>query len=257
MSDDWLVRLEQVSLGYGPRVVLEDVSLEVRNGDFLALIGPNGSGKTTLLRALLGQLRPRRGSIEFSQPVRRARVSFGYVPQARAMDLAYPLTTLDVVLMGRFPQVRWCLPPGRSHRAAALAALDRVGVADLAQVQFSELSGGQQQRVLVARALATEARALLLDEPTNDMDLRSEYDLMQLLCSLHAAGGLTLVLVSHLLHNILSYAPRISILHERRLTTFDSTELTDGRHLGAIYGLPVCVVENDGHRAVLAGVPHA
>ncbi len=253
VRDDCVVRLEQVDLGYGRHVVLRDVSIEIRSGDMLALIGPNGSGKTTLLRAILGQLSPRRGTIEFGETIRRTAVPFGYVPQARAMDLTYPLTALDVVLMGRYPRLGLFLPPGRRHRQAALAALNRVGATDLAPVRFGELSGGEQQRVLVARALATEAQVLLLDEPTNDMDLRSEHDLMQLLSSLHVEGDMTLVLVSHLLHNILSYAPRIAILHEGRLSSFDRSELTDGHHLAGIYGIPVQIVEQGGRRTVLVG----
>jgi ABC-type cobalamin/Fe3+-siderophores transport system ATPase subunit len=134
-----------------------------------------------------------------------------------------------------------------------MECLDRVGAADLAPQPFSDLSGGQKQRVLVARALATGAPTLLLDEPTNDMDLRSEYDLMELFARLHDAGEMTVVIVSHLLHIVLSYAARVAILHNGRLRLFSTVELVGGSQLSEIYALPVRVVENGGHRMVIPG----
>lgn len=265
-----IVKLSDVRLGYGPKVVLERVNLTVEEGDFLGLVGPNGSGKTTLLRAMLGQLRPQAGRVEYGPlPRQRANgssqgssalaacrcpaVRFGYVPQHRETDDLFPLTALQVTLMGCYPQVglfRW---PGPEHRQWALECLDRVGAADLAEQPFSDLSGGQKQRVLVARALATSAPTLLLDEPTNDMDLRSEYDLMQLFAQLHDTGQVTVVFVTHMLHLILNYAGRVAILHSGRLQLFSTAELVGGSQLSNIYALPVRVVENAGHLTVIPG----
>jgi ABC-type Mn2+/Zn2+ transport system ATPase subunit len=268
-----IVQLSQVRLGYGPKVVLEEVNLTLEEGDFLGLVGPNGSGKTTLLRAILGQLRPQAGRVEYGpwtpggeavppasgplhppcSTLRFPRTRFGYVPQHREADELFPLTALQVTLMGCYPQVglfRW---PGRAHREWALACLERVGAADLASQLFSDLSGGQKQRVLVARALATGAPTLLLDEPTNDMDLRSEYDLMQLFAQMHEVGKVTLVIVSHMLHLVLNYAARVAIIHGGRLRLFSTAELVGGSQLSEIYALPVRVVENQGHRMVIAG----
>ncbi len=251
-EDELVVALENATLGYGPRVVLRGVSLAVRRGDFLALVGPNGSGKTTILRAMLGLLRPKAGRVVWG-PCETA-VRFGYVPQHAQLDEFYPLTALEVVAMGAWGQVGWLKPWGRGDaRRMAERALEIVNARELAPLPYRELSGGQKQRVLVARALATGARTLVLDEPTNDLDLASEHELMEVLARLHREQGLTVVMVSHLLHVVLSYARRIAILHEGKLRVLEADELGDGRVLGEIYKLPVKVLEWAGRRAVVVG----
>jgi ABC-type Mn2+/Zn2+ transport system ATPase subunit len=247
---DPLVQLSGVSVGYGATPVLRNITLTVYEGDFLALVGPNGSGKTTLLRALMGVLHPLAGEVR--RP--RGRVACGYVPQERELDPAFPLSALDLVLLGRVGRLRPGRRPGRRDREICIGALAQVGIAELANAPFQDLSGGQKQRVLIARALAAEPDLLVLDEPTSGMDLRSERELMDLIADL-GRTRLTTVMASHNLHAVASHARRIAIVdRERQLFRVGAADeiLTDST-LTALYGRPVRVREVDGHRTIVTG----
>lgn len=247
-----IVELAGVDLGYGSRVVLRDVHLSLAEGDFLGLVGPNGSGKSTLLNAMLGHLPPLAGQVRYgSQLHERLALRFGYVPQFREADALFPLSALDVALMGVYPRLGLGRRPGRREREWALACLDQVSAASFAHRAFKELSGGQQQRVLVARALATEAPVLLLDEPTNDMDVASEHELMELLRRFHDEGHKTLVIVSHILNLVLSYTTRLGILHQGTLKEFRTDQLVGGSQLTELYNRPLEVVDHGGYRTLV------
>jgi ABC-type Mn2+/Zn2+ transport system ATPase subunit len=181
------VSVRELSASYGGAPVLEDVTFEVAEGQRVGVLGPNGGGKSTLFRVLLGELRPLRGAL-------RLPPRLGFVPQTERSRLDYPVSALDVALMGALSRVPWWRPVTRAERRAALGALERVGLADLADVQFGELSGGQRQRVLVARALVQDAPALLLDEPFSGVDQPSAEILERLLGEL--AGERRAVLVA-------------------------------------------------------------
>jgi len=249
MSDP-LIQLRSVSLGYGGAPVLRDITFTVYQGDFLAFVGPNGSGKTTLLRAIMGTLEPLSGNILRS----RGPAACGYVPQERELDSAFPLSALDVVLLGRVGRIGPGRRPGRRDREICVNALARVGGSGLANASFQELSGGQKQRVLIARALAAEPELLVLDEPTSGMDLRSERELMDLIAGL-GAQRLTIVMASHNLHAVGNYAKRIAIVdRERQLFRVgDTAEILTDTTLTALYGLDVRVREVDGRRMIMTG----
>jgi ABC-type Mn2+/Zn2+ transport system ATPase subunit len=151
-----LAQTSDLAAGYGRGVAIEQVSVEVESGQRIALLGPNGGGKTTLLRVLLGELRPMRGTVEV-----RARCAT--VPQTERSRLDFPVSALDVALMGALPRLPWWKRPGAADRRSARSALERVGVANRADDTFGELSGGQRQRVLIARGLVQDASLLLLD----------------------------------------------------------------------------------------------
>src|SRR4051812_29227783 len=153
-----LVTAQGASVGYGGRPVLEGLTFSVEPGERVGVLGPNGGGKSTLVRALLGELTPLAGRLEVA-------VRCSVVPQTERSRLDYPVTALDVALMGSLSRLPWWRRPGRSERRSALDALGVVGLADLAGATFGELSGGQRQRVLVARALVQDAALMLLDEP--------------------------------------------------------------------------------------------
>jgi ABC-type Mn2+/Zn2+ transport system ATPase subunit len=241
-----LVRLAGVSIGYGGRPLLTGIDLAVGPGDFLAVVGPNGGGKTTLLRTMLGVLPPVAGRREQSTPLR-----VGYVPQRDHVDALWPLTALDVVLMGRIrlagPGRR--LGPGDGDRAGA--ALARVGLADLAGQPFRTLSGGQRQRTLIARALAAEPELLALDEPTSGMDPAAELSAMDLLRELQR-GGLAVVMVSHRLEVVANFARTLAFAdQERKLwRTGPLEEMLTPAGLSALYGREVLVREEQGRRFV-------
>ena len=192
---DALISFQDVALGYDGVPVLEGLMLDVHRGDFLALVGPNGCGKSTMLKGMAGILEPIRGSIRSvlnGRPVR-----FGYVPQRETIEMVFPLTVFEVVLMGTYGRVG----PGRlvTHieRERAQACLADVGLADLRRRPFPALSGGQRQRVLIARALAAEPDILVLDEPLSGIDLGAAQVIMDLIERLHRERRLTIVMVSH------------------------------------------------------------
>ena len=157
------VRVEQLAAGYGGEPVLEHVSFEAQAGQSVCVLGPNGGGKTTLFRVLLGELEPTAGQVDLSgRPA--------YMAQTERTRLDFPVTALDVALMGTLAAGRWWLPPRRAERDAAAGALERVGLTDVAGTRFGELSGGQRQRALLARTLVQDAPVLLLDEPLSGVD---------------------------------------------------------------------------------------
>lgn len=240
-----LVRFQNVDLGYGRQVVLSNVTLDIQRGDFFGLVGPNGSGKTTLLRCLLGTLKPLRGQV-----MRSAGVRVGYVPQREMLDLLFPLTALDIVLMGRYPRVGPLRSPAHADQAFAMQCLEQVGLADLAQRLYRDLSGGQRQRVLIARALAVEPHLLVLDEPTNGLDLPTEAAILDLIEGLHQRSSLTIVLVSHVLNVVARYAMRLGVLIDGRLVAGDADEMMLEPVLQEVYGVPVCVQKVNGHYLV-------
>jgi ABC-type Mn2+/Zn2+ transport system ATPase subunit len=180
------VACRDVALAYGTRTVLRDVTFAVRAGERAAVLGPNGGGKTTLFRALTHELEPVAG--EVVAPPRS-----GVVPQTERSRLDFPVSALDVALMGAVSRLAWWRRPGRAERERARAALGRVGLGDLADETFGDLSGGQRQRVLLARALVQDAPVLLLDEPFSGLDTRSTDLVMGLLDELSAEGRAVLV----------------------------------------------------------------
>jgi ABC-type Mn2+/Zn2+ transport system ATPase subunit len=186
MQDLTLVETGQLAAAYGTRRVLEDVSFTLRAGERVAVLGPNGGGKSTLFRVLLGLLPPSAGTV-------RVEGRCGFLPQTERSRLDYPVSALDVALMGTLTRIPWWRPLGRSERRRAREALGRVGLSELEQRSFGALSGGQRQRVLFARALVQEAPVLLLDEPFIGVDRPSEELLERLIAELAGEGRGTLV----------------------------------------------------------------
>jgi len=243
-----LVALRGAAVGHHRHAILSGVELAVLPGDFLALVGPNGGGKTTVLRTLLGALPLLAGRRELPRSLR-----VGYVPQRDLVDAIWPLTAAEVVLQGRTPGLGPLRRPGPADRQAALDALARVGVADLAGRFYGELSGGQRQRTLIARALAAGPELLAVDEPTNGMDPAAELGTMDVLRDLHASGGLAVVMVSHRLDAVASYARRLAFVDKDRglLEVGPLEEMLQPGPLSVLYGRAMEVRRDGARRFVL------
>jgi zinc transport system ATP-binding protein len=214
-----LVEVENVSFHYGRQLVLEDVTLPIERGDFLAILGPNGSGKTTLLKIILGLLKPSRGSVEI---MGRPLESFGdwekigYVPQnATHFDPLFPASSREVVAMGLLASRAPFRRPSRADAETVRGALDVVGLAEYEDRPVGRLSGGQQQRVFIARALVRRPALLFLDEPTTSVDARTEDQFYDLLARLNREEGITIVLVTHDVGIVNRHVNRVACLNRR------------------------------------------
>lgn len=184
---DVLIEAVGLSTGYAPgEPALRGVTFAANAGQIVAVLGPNGGGKTTLMRALLGELPPFEGRVD-------VRGEIAYVPQTEQARLDFPVSALDVALMGAYRRTPWWKRLGRAEHDRALQALDRVGLRERAKDRFGTLSGGQRQRVLIARALVQDAPILLLDEPFSGVDRASEATILGLLGQLRAQGHALLI----------------------------------------------------------------
>jgi zinc transport system ATP-binding protein len=245
MTERPLIAARHVTFGYGPEKVVEDVTLEIRPRDFLAIIGPNGGGKTTLVKILLGLLRPWSGEVVWTPPVRPGRM--GYVPQFSTFDKDFPLRVKDVVLMGRLGRQSLLRPYTRQDREDVERVLARLGLTHLAAEHVREISGGQLQRVLIARAVVAEPEILFLDEPTASIDAESRGALTSLLEELNQR--IPVVVITHDVTGLAHLVRRIACVN-RRLVCHEGAEL-DARTLEEAYGGPVELVTHGLHHRVL------
>lgn len=186
MSGAPAIEVRGLGGGYGGAAVISGLDFSVPASTMVAVLGPNGGGKTTLLRALLGELPRRSGSVELAGTP-------AYVPQTERYRLDFPVSALDVALMGTYAGSPWYRPLGRLQRERAHEALERVGLAAQADERFGSLSGGQRQRVLIARALAQDAAVILLDEPLSGVDHPSGERILAILRDLRDEGRALLV----------------------------------------------------------------
>lgn len=231
-----MLELRGAGFGYSPQNwVFKDLTFSVPPGTVTAVLGPNGSGKTTLVRCAAGMLAVREGTVRRSEPA-------GYVPQARGSTFGYP--TLDMVMMGRARHVGLFRSPGAGDRAAALRAMDRVGIAGLTDRLFPTLSGGEQQLVLIARAIAGGSRLLVLDEPSTGLDLKNQVRVLQLLKEL-VRGGMSLLVSTHHPDHALFLADSVVLMGAEGTVTGPAGPLLADAQLSALYGVGVSTLDYD------------
>ncbi len=215
--------LDDVTLGYDGRAVLKGVTFKVEPGEFCALLGPNGAGKTTLLRGMLGLLPVLAGRIEYGFDRRTSPP--GYVPQRESLDPIFPLTVLEVVLMGTFARLRPLQPAGRRQHRLAAECLAQVGLDAIAKQPFWALSGGQKERILIARALAAEPR---LPGAT--------VAIMDVITRLNRECGLTVVLVSHQLRIVRQVVRSVIWVDDGGAVKGTAEELLSPEHIADVFG---------------------
>jgi zinc transport system ATP-binding protein len=251
VKNDLIVEIKNVCFAYNGQTVLEDISLDIRQEDFIAMIGPNGGGKTTLLKLMLGLLKPDKGSIRIlGDTTEKASHHIGYVSQDVHINRSFPITAMDIVLMGKLePNRRWAKSSARD-REEAFKAMRRMEIEAFAESKIGELSGGQRQRVFIARALVTRPKVLLLDEPTASIDAKGQAEFYQMLKTLNK--GIPILVVSHDLVAISTYVKSVACVN-RRLHHHNQAEIT-GEMLEEMYPCTdedVCPVELIAH-----GLPH-
>lgn len=225
LSTQSAISLQSLGFSYGESLVLENIDLEIPEKTLFALIGPNGGGKTTLLKLMVGLLHPTVGEVRIFGGIPEKNYSYiGYVPQNTNVNLDFPITALEVVLMGHVCGNRPLLGYGKHEVACAEGALQRVGMTGFANEKIGRLSGGQRQRVLIARALcADNTKILFLDEPTSSLDTNGQQQIYALLKEL--SESITIVVVSHDLAVMLDYASGIGYVN-RTLTYHDAPAIT-------------------------------
>jgi zinc transport system ATP-binding protein len=250
MKTEAAIIFEKVSFFYHKRQILEEVNLQVKEGEFASIVGPNGGGKTTLLKLMLGLIKPDEGKITvFGKTPETAREKIGYMPQYAHLDMNFPATVLDVVLMGRLSRRKLWF--SKRDKQEAHIAIDEVNMTPHTHTGFSELSGGQKQRVLIARALCSNPSILLLDEPTANVDQETEESLFSILQKLN--HDMTILLVSHDLGFVSKYVK--SVICVNRQVVIHPTTLMDGAMIKDIYHGDLKMVRHD-HRCSEGGHCH-
>ena len=239
------IEMEGVWFSYDGTPILEDINFTLKQGDFLGMIGPNGGGKTTLLKLLLGILKPDRGLIRvLGNPPHKARRRVGYVPQNTDFNNTFPVSVMDVALMGRLTRSRMGKRFSSQDRPAAEEALRKVGMWDRKNTPIGKLSGGQRQRVLIARALVTEPAMLFLDEPTAKVDPEFENSIYDFLKELNRQT--TIVTITHDVGVISRYVKSVACVN-RTLIYHEEAQITH-EMLDMAYQCPVDLIAH--------GIPH-
>ncbi len=215
-----LVTLKNITVRYGAKIALSNISLNLNQGEILTLIGPNGSGKSTLVRCILGLVKPSSGSV-WHKP----SLKIGYVPQKLVLDPTLPLT------VERFMSLRLSV-----HKDAILPALERVKANHLIQQPMHNLSGGETQRILLARALLNKPQLLVLDEPTQGVDVNGQIALYTLIADLRNEINCSVLMVSHDLHLVMAKTDKVLCLNQHICCSGTPESVTSHPEFIAIFG---------------------
>ncbi len=238
------LEIENVSLGYGEKIIMRDLTFQVPHGARVAVVGPNGAGKSTLFKALVGILPLQSGQIFIhGEPLGAHTDCVAYVPQREDVDWRFPVTVSDVVMMGRYGQMGWLSRPSAHDKKMVKQSLDQMGIADLAEQSIGQLSGGQQQRAFLARAIAQEPHILLMDEPFTGVDVTTQEATLRLLDHLKERQ-VTAIVSTHDL-NLAASRFDLTLLINHRLIAFGSPQqVFTKENLAAAFGNSLLVMEN-------------
>jgi len=239
-----VVELEQVRIRLGGRTILDDVTLTIDEGEFIAILGPNGAGKSTLLKTLLGLIKVDAGSIRIlGHAPRRGNRDIGYAPQHRTLEADLALRARDVVGFG-LDGNHWGIGlPSRKRTALIDKVLREVNALDLANAPVGQLSGGEQQRLLIAQALLTNPRLLLLDEPLANLDISREGEIVSLIANVCHERNVAVMLVTHDVNPLLPVVDRVLYMANGHSAIGRADEVVTSQTLSQLYGSPVEVVQ--------------
>ena len=228
--------IHDLTVAYHRKPVLWDIELNIPQGTLAGIVGPNGAGKSTLLKACLDLIPKTSGEVLiYGKPYEDQRDLIVYVPQRESVDWDFPVSALDVVIMGTYRQLGWFKRVGKAQRLQAREALEQVGIGHLAERQISQLSGGQQQRVFLARALVQDAEIYCMDEPFAAVDAATEQAIIELLQNLNAKGK-TVLCVHHDLATVSRYFDHLVLLNMRIVASGPTSETFTRENLHKTYG---------------------
>ena len=236
-----------LTVAYDRKPVVWDVGFDVPAGSLVGVVGPNGAGKSTLLKAIMDLIPKASGRVHvFGESYRKNRDRVGYVPQRESVDWDFPVDALDVVTMGLYRKIGWCLPVRKKHKEQAMEALERVGIADLAFRQISQLSGGQQQRTFLARALVQNADLYLMDEPFAAVDAATERAIVDLLNEMKQMGK-TVIVIHHDLQTVPEYFDHVVLLNMRVVAQGPIASTFTSENLQKTYGGRLTLLDEVAH----------
>ena len=235
-----LLEMKNITKTFPGVKALDNVNLQVEEGEIHALVGENGAGKSTLLKAMLGLLTVISGSVKFYIDHHLAMdkkdyKKIAYVPQSGSVDWDFPTTVLDVVLMGRYGHLGWFKRPSKKDKELALSMIEKMGMSDYVNRQIRQLSGGQQQRVFLARALVQEADIYLMDEPFKGVDKTTEHAIISLLQEMKARGK-TVIVVHHDLNTVPQYFDWVTMVNKQTVAYGPVTETFTDEAIERTYG---------------------
>ncbi|MFZ7120799.1 MAG: metal ABC transporter ATP-binding protein [Eubacteriaceae bacterium] len=202
------IEVHNLIVDYSGIRALENINFNIKENEFLCIIGPNGGGKSTLLNVMLNLLKPTEGTV-----ITQKGKSITYVPQFIRFDKKFPIDVWDVILMGSLPsKIKIFQKYNKNHKDKALEIMNKLGIFDLKGRQIGQLSGGQLQKVLIARAIATDADIILFDEPTANLDIKTKEEIYTLLIELKKYK--TIVMVTHDVYDVLKYVDTVLCLNK-------------------------------------------
>jgi len=210
MSDKYLLQVEELSIGYDGKAILDDINFSVNHGTYLCIVGENGAGKSTLLKTIAGLQKAIYGEVRFSVP----RKEIGYLPQQTAVQHDFPAAVNEIVASGALSKGKWYRPfYNQAEKERVAWAIEKTDIATIKDKCFRELSGGQQRRVLLARALVTAKNAVILDEPTAGLDPAATAEFYELVAKINRDDNITIIMVTHDVESTIKYATHV--LHLR------------------------------------------
>ncbi len=241
-----IFEVKHADCGYGDKCILRDISVIIKSGEILCLLGPNGVGKTTLFKSMLGFLKLQSGDILIdgesisSWPIKKTAQIIGYVPQVHTPP--FPFTVIDVVVMSRVAHLGMFASPGKADMMEAERALDRLGISEFRDRIYTEISGGERQMVLIARALAQNSKILILDEPTSNLDFGNQTRVLSQINNL-VADGMAVIMTTHFPDHALLCSSDVGLLkRDSSLTVGKAEDVVNEENLKDAYGIEVKII---------------